>query len=82
MDSQQVTNPELTYGEKAVGIRFNPSNSESVHQIKSKYAEVINKLDTLRSASDSVEQKRLCSIAITEAQSAQMWAVKAETWKD
>jgi len=24
---------------------------------------------------------RLCSIAITEAQTAQMWAVKAVTWR-
>jgi hypothetical protein len=30
----------------------------------------------------SDEQKRLASIAITQAQTAQMWAVKAITWKD
>ena len=30
----------------------------------------------------SPEQKRLCSITITELQGAQMWAVKAATWKD
>ena len=30
----------------------------------------------------SGEVKRLCSVAITEAQGAQMWAVKAITWKD
>jgi cell division protein FtsL len=30
----------------------------------------------------SGEHKRLASIAITELQTAQMWAVKAVTWKD
>ncbi|QGH72870.1 MAG: hypothetical protein [Podoviridae sp. ctrTa16] len=73
---------ELTYGEKAVGISFNPSNDSDVHQVKTKYAELINKLDATRAMSDSAEQKRLCSIAITEAQTAQMWAVKAITWRD
>jgi len=34
--------------------------------------------DTLQSG----EHKRLASVAITEAQAAQMWAVKALTWKD
>jgi hypothetical protein len=28
------------------------------------------------------ERSRLASVAITEAQTAQMWAVKAITWKD
>ena len=73
---------ELTYGEKAVGIKFNPSNDDAVHTAKSDYAKVINQLHDLRNSSESQEQKRLCSIAITEAQSAQMWAVKAITWKD
>ena len=44
----------LTFGEKAVGLSFNPSG----------------------------ERRRMLSIAITEAQTAQMWAVKAATWSD
>jgi len=31
---------------------------------------------------ESGETKRLCSVAITELQTAQMWVVKALTWKD
>lgn len=72
----------LTYGEKAVGITFNPAGSEEVISAKRLYAAMIDDLDILRSKSESQEQKRLCSIAITEAQTAQMWAVKALTWKD
>jgi len=39
-------------------------------------------MNDLRNSSTSGEQKRLCSVAITEMQTAQMWAVKALTWKD
>jgi len=31
---------------------------------------------------DNLEMVRLCSIAITEAQTAQMWAMKAITFRD
>lgn len=72
---------ELTYGEKAVGLTFNPGGSEDVNLVKRQYADVIDKLHGLREAADNPEAKRLFSIAITEAQTAQMWAVKAITWK-
>ena len=73
---------ELYYGEKAVGIKFNPSELTVVDLIKRGFAVEIDRMDVLRKTSDSPEQKRLCSIAITELQGAQMWAVKAATWKD
>ena len=72
--------PETTYWEKAVGITFNPSNDDAVHLIKTRYAEIINHLNDMRSATEDWEQKRLLSVAITEAQTAQMWAVKWATW--
>ena len=71
---------ELSYGERAVWITFNPSNDDAVHLIKTRYAEIINHLNDYRTATEDGEQKRLISIAITEAQWAQMWAVKAVTW--
>ncbi len=74
--------PTLTYGEKAVGLSFNPSSSDSVHTAKKGCADLIDQMNTLRNMTTSQEQKRLCSIAITELQAAQMWAVKAITWKD
>lgn len=72
---------ELTYGEKAVGLTFNPSNLLCVQVLKQGYANIIDDLNKTREDSQDPEVKRLCSIAITEAQSAQMWAVKAVTYK-
>lgn len=73
---------EMTYGEKAVGLTFNPGSNEMVATIKQKYAELIDLLEGVRATTASDEVKRLSSIAITEAQAAQMWAVKAVTWRD
>jgi len=73
---------ELTYGERAVGATFNPSGNDDVHQIKIAYANLIDMLDRKRQGTVTGEAKRLYSIAITEAQTAQMWAVKATTWPD
>ena len=73
---------ELTYGEKAVGLKFNPSGDTAVDTIKKYYAQIIDDMNSLCSGEVSQESKRLYSIAITEAQAAQMWAVKAITWKD
>jgi hypothetical protein len=72
---------EMTFGEKAVGLTFNPSNDDDVAKCKIEFAHMIDNLDGLRRATHSAEVKRMCSIAITELQSAQMWAVKAITWK-
>ena len=76
---------EQTYGEKAVGLTFNPSNNGDVDTIKRLYADIIDHMDDFRKGyiarGDNPEVARLCSIAITEAQTAQMWAVKAVTWR-
>lgn len=75
---------ELTYGEKAVGINFNHGEggvATQIHTIKQHYANIIDYLNGQRTEERS-ERNRLLSVAITEAQSAQMWAVKAITWKD
>lgn len=72
----------LTYGEKAVGLTFNPSNSSEVNEIKAHYARIIDMMHDRRNEAGTSEQARLLSIAITEAQTAQMWAVKAVTYRD
>ena len=72
---------ELTFGEKAVGLTFNPSGDPTVERIKRLYAEIIDICNQGRE-SDRSERGRLFSIAITEAQGAQMWAVKSITWRD
>ena len=74
---------ETTYGEKAVGITFNPSNLDTVAQAKTKLAEAINQMNDFRNNLETTQEaKRLASIAITELQGAQMWMVRALTWKD
>jgi hypothetical protein len=70
-----------TFGEKAVGLTFNPSGDPLVNDLKREFAGIIDRLDAVR-ANATPEGKRLASIAITEAQGAQMWAVKAATWRD
>lgn len=81
MNNDEKKAIELSYGMKAVGLKFNPSGDPVVNILKSNYANIIDNLNDLRSASDNQEAKRLYSIAITEAQTAQMWAVKAITWE-
>ena len=71
-----------SFGMKAVGITFNPSGDNQVAECKQTFADAIDQMNDLRNASDSPEQRRLASIAITELQGAQMWAVKALTWRD
>lgn len=71
-----------SYGGKAVGLTFNPSNLVAVDVMKTRFATIIDDLNTTREDATDPEVKRLCSIAITEAQAAQMWAVKALTWEE
>jgi hypothetical protein len=75
------TQRELTYGEKAVGITFNPSGDPAVQACKAAFAIAINQMNDLRNSTEDAEVKRMASVAITEAQTAQMWAVKAITWR-
>lgn len=69
-----------SFGGKAVGLSFNPSNLLAVQVIKTNCAELINELNQSRTDATDGEVKRMLSVAITELQTAQMWAVKALTW--
>jgi hypothetical protein len=70
---------EPTYGEKACGVSFNPGGREDVDLIKRKFADLVDLLNEHR-IDAGPDAARMLSIAITEAQTAQMWAVKAVTW--
>lgn len=78
---------ELSYGEKAVGLKFNPSGNEKVDRIKRLYAEIIDLhndqiIDIGQREGphpELGEMIRLHKVAITEAQGSQMWSVKAIT---
>lgn len=72
---------EPSFGQKAVGLAFNPSGLDGVTTCKREFAAIIDRMNFLRLNSPDPEVKRMASVAITEAQTAQMWAVKALTWK-
>lgn len=73
---------ELTFGEKAVGLTAESNNDGDVEKCKRAFASIIDNMHKLRELTHNSEIKRLASVAITEAQTAQMWAVKAITWKE
>ena len=75
-----IPTTQLTFGQKAVGLKFNPSNDDAVAMCKQIYADAIDQLNDLRNSTDDGEKKRLLSVAITETQGAQMSAVKGITW--
>lgn len=70
---------EQTFGEKAVGLSFNPSGDEKVTKVKKLYAEIIDILHEDR-GDNRDERARHASVAITDAETAQMRAVKALTF--
>lgn len=71
-----------TKGEYRVGTTFNPSASDTVSEIKSKAAALIDLIESIPSDRESErgnEAGRLKALAQTEIESAAMWAVKAAT---
>jgi hypothetical protein len=84
-NTETTTERELTYGEKAVGVRFNPSGQSTVDEVKSKFANLIDTMNDFRNDKNpslSGEAKRHASVSITEMESACMRAVKALTFVD
>lgn len=79
--SQEVQ-AELSFGQKAVGLTFNPSGDPEVIKCKQIFADAIDQMNDLRNSSNSAGVKRHASTAITMMEDAQMRAVKAITWKD
>lgn len=79
----EVPEKERTYtlAEKMAGVPFNPSNDPHVANCKEEFAACIARMIALRDAAHDSEVKRMASVAITEMQTAQMWAVKALTWR-
>lgn len=72
---------ELTWGEKQAGVTFNPSQDETVAEIKADFAALMDKLNDLRTQAADGDIKRFYSMALTELNHAQMDAVKAVTWR-
>lgn len=81
VNQQEAKNETLTFGQKAVGLSFNPSGNEKVNKVKKLYAEIIDLLhDEQGDRRD--DGSRHLSIAITDAETAQMRAVKGITWSN
>lgn len=72
---------ELSYGQKAVGLSFNPSGDSEVARCKQMFADAIDQLNDFNNVPLSIEHTALIQEAIRQAQTAQMWAVKAITWR-
>jgi hypothetical protein len=70
---------EMSFGEKAVGLTFNQGGNPKVDEVKKLYAQLIDICDELRKEAGQSEKGRYLSVAITEAQTAQIWAVKGIT---
>ena len=70
----------LTFGQRACGVSFNPGGNQDVAMVKAKFAAIVDMLNSARMGATDPEVQRMLSIAITETQTAQMWAVKAITW--
>lgn len=76
-----------TLGQFRVGTSFNPSQNETVDQIKAKAAELIDLVDAIGFPNDSGEGEmqrdaeigRCKALAMTNIEDAAMWAVKAAT---
>lgn len=72
------TERQMTEGEHRVGISFNPSNNAQVDSVKRRVAELIDDMQAIASNRDH-PGARCASLAMTELESAAMWAVKAIT---
>lgn len=75
---EATTTGSMTEGEYRVGVTFNPSANPAVDDIKRRAAELIDLLGPI-AASRIHPGARCASIAMTEIESAAMWAVKAVT---
>lgn len=80
----------MTKGEYRVGIKFNPSGSSVVDEIKDKACDLIDLIDAIYGGSgDDLDDKkaniraneiaRLKSLAMDAIEEGAMWAVKAAT---
>lgn len=71
---------DFSFWAKAVGLQHCGSYCDpEVRDTKECYADIIDHLNDARESQSSYEKKRLYSVAITEAETACMWAVKAIT---
>ena len=84
VDALAPASTELSFGQKAVGITFNPGGMPQVNSIKKACASVIDELNDQTQdaiATNSGEKIAQYKLAIRDIQTGQMWGVKAATWQ-
>lgn len=72
----------MSLGKKLVGVNFNPSALTDVDKIKNLCADLIDLIAKHSGSVSSVNNNLICEEAILKVMDAQMWSVKAITWKD
>lgn len=71
-----------SYGERMVGLSFNPSGDEKVTRLKTLFAEIIDICaDELAEIEESHSASPIWREAIMRSLDAQMWTVKGATWR-
>lgn len=73
-------NKGLTFGQKAVGLTFNPSGDEVVHKTKQVFAELIDMVEEIKT--QTYLGNTFKGMAIRSLVSSQMAVVKFITWRD
>ena len=80
------TNREMTPGEKAVGLNFNPSGDETVNELKGIFARAFDIVEQSVPADDNTietaRKRKMRDSALQNIITAQMWAVKVVTLKN
>lgn len=76
---------ETTYGERLVGLNFNPSGDERVTRLKTLFAEIVdicaNELGNIEDDGNPYGPAPIWREAIMRSLDAQMWTVKGATWR-
>ena len=80
MPEENQVDRELTFGEKAVGLTFNPSGDDKVGQTKKSFANLIDTVNDI--PAESYLANTFKGMAIRSCVAAQMAVVKFITWKD
>lgn len=82
---EQADTRELTAGDIAVGLTFNPSGDETVAKLKQLFAQAFNIVEKAVPADDGTipiaRKRKMRDAALHEIVTAQMWAVKVVTLK-
>lgn len=76
----KMENKELSFGERMVGIEFNPSNDDKVFQVKTKYAELFNLVQSFGTPNSTYEFNLVRGHAFHELINSQMAVVKLITF--